>query len=774
MRKTLLLIATSLLLNVGAAFAQMADVTAQYITNADFEACDALPTVVYHDNQKDIDVNKIELWSHWNTPKGTDYESQGWKLVEQAKNANGGVVTYGCNIQSGQYAAAGEPGPASGVTGNKGLCFCGAAGLIYQQTDEITLPAGIYRLTVNLYARNGQTSNPGPTQQVNNVKTGFMPTGGGEDDLIPAKRASVQFASNAWDQDVLDIELTEPTKGRFQICYGSSYFVIVDDIKLEYQGGVVTTPLVNVITKAQALNAELENADLTTAISVAQAFVQEPTIQEDVPTQVEALYNAMSTALAATTKVVDITSAYVANHSFETGKVEPWEWTVNSGTIAEPVNTESNAYIDGKNVAYFNTTGSNNIIQTISHLPVGYYIAAAKLNGGKAKIVLGGTSTERLGGSDALFLRVFSPASEFATGEITIGFKGSVVYRMDDFHIYYGKDAASLNDTILQLVKADAQALLDAGQFSIITGKERTELAEAIAGDNGVTINTKANAFYKSLSDYSDFEKAKTAAEDYNKDLYPYAKESIYQQIQTLTTTVAESATHAALLVENLSEACFNYYVSNYYCEGVENTDYTAQILGANATENPTGWGVKNMTVRTDKAGWTNPKTGEVDKVVYGVTTDYYRACKDEASILKQTLTGLPAGKYVLSMTAMGSNNLTINVFFNSKPIGEIVTVGTSGGGKYGAGWNDYAIEFTKADDTDMPLQLQCKPTANYQDWYIDNFRLYKLTENGDGIENVSNVKCQVSNEVYDLSGRKVVKPTKGLYIVGGKKVVLK
>ena len=29
-------------------------------------------------------------------------------------------------------------------------------------------------------------------------------------------------------------------------------------------------------------------------------------------------------------------------------------------------------------------------------------------------------------------------------------------------------------------------------------------------------------------------------------------------------------------------------------------------------------------------------------------------------------------------------------------------------------------------------------------------------------------------NEVYDLSGRRVVQPTKGLYIVNGKKVIIK
>ena len=180
------------------------------------------------------------------------------------------------------------------------------------------------------------------------------------------------------------------------------------------------------------------------------------------------------------------------------------------------------------------------------------------------------------------------------------------------------------------------------------------------------------------------------------------------------------------------------------------------------------------MTVRTDKTGWTDPKTGEKDAVVYGVTTDYYRACKDEASILKQTLTGLPAGKYVLSMTAMGSNNLVINVFFNNLPIGEVKTSGTSGGGKYGAGWNDYLIPFTKSSDANMPLQLQCKPAANYQDWYVDNFRLYLLSDTGDGISDNMVNRTLSNGKWYDLSGRQVQNPVKGIYIQDGKKVIRK
>ena len=779
MKKQLLLIAVAMLSTLGIQ-AQMNDVTAQYIPNAGFEECDALPTVVYHDNQKNIDINKIELYSVWNEAKGVDYEAQGWKLVEQNTNANGGVVTYGCNIQSGKYATAGEPGPAEGVTGTKGLCFTGSAGLVYQQANEITLPAGIYRLTVNLYARNGQTSNPGPTQQVVNDHTGFMPTGGTEEnDLIPAIRKSMQFASNAWDTEIIDIELTQPTTGRFQIGYGSSYFVVVDDVKLEYQGGVVTTALTNVIGKAQTLNGVLNSSELTAAIQTAENFIANPTTQDEVATQVEALYNAMATALAATTVPVEITAAYVENPSFESGKIDPWTWVDATGTVGEPVNSASKPFIDGKNIVEFSTTGTNGVKQTISHLPAGYYAVDAKLNM-KAFLKVGTSSKLIQGGTDALYLRVH-PTVYHATsaGDLTVASQASVAYRVDNFRLFYGKDETSLLAALLPAVQDDARAVIAMSDLDIVTGQERTNLQSAIEGTDIDAINTAIEAFVNGKDNYSKFEKAKTAAAAYNEADYPYASKTIYEQIQTLVNSEAQSAADALAKAGELSQLCLDYYVSNAYCEGVKGAvDCTSSIAGANATGTnvAAAWHKLNMQIRTDKTAWKNPKTSEDDKNVYGVTADYYREAKDKTSYMYQTISGLSAGKYVLSVTYMSANTISPEVQVNGVKVGELKGVGAYGGGVYGGGWIENVIEFDKADGTDMELRLTYVGTANYQDWYFDNLRLYRIEGTIDGIEMVqpSALECQPSTSVvYDLQGRRVAQPTKGLYIVNGKKVVL-
>jgi len=49
--------------------------------------------------------------------------------------------------------------------------------------------------------------------------------------------------------------------------------------------------------------------------------------------------------------------------------------------------------------------------------------------------------------------------------------------------------------------------------------------------------------------------------------------------------------------------------------------------------------------------------------------------------------------------------------------------------------------------------------------------RGFNLNDDADAITEIVNAKSE-NGECYDLSGRRVVKPTKGLYIVNGKKVV--
>ena len=67
-----------------------------------------------------------------------------------------------------------------------------------------------------------------------------------------------------------------------------------------------------------------------------------------------------------------------------------------------------------------------------------------------------------------------------------------------------------------------------------------------------------------------------------------------------------------------------------------------------------------------------------------------------------------------------------------------------------------------------------CKPSHVGGNWIVfNNFTLTRYAEGDTGIA-PSTLNPQPSTEVYDLHGRRVLNPTKGIYIVNGKKVVIK
>lgn len=75
--------------------------------------------------------------------------------------------------------------------------------------------------------------------------------------------------------------------------------------------------------------------------------------------------------------------------------------------------------------------------------------------------------------------------------------------------------------------------------------------------------------------------------------------------------------------------------------------------------------------------------------------------------------------------------------------------------------------------DGQRPLTLGIRGTATAQ-WVVwDNFRLkYLGSDNATGIQEAVTSQKAEDNTVYDLSGRRVMKPSRGIYIKNGKKII--
>ena len=90
----------------------------------------------------------------------------------------------------------------------------------------------------------------------------------------------------------------------------------------------------------------------------------------------------------------------------------------------------------------------------------------------------------------------------------------------------------------------------------------------------------------------------------------------------------------------------------------------------------------------------------------------------------------------------------------------------------YSAGVLDIPAEFN-GKEVEFGLHLIYDNTVNFGYWYVKNFKVMGNTGVPTMIENVENTVIN-DNRVYDLQGRIVENPAKGLYIINGKKVVIK
>ena len=131
---------------------------------------------------------------------------------------------------------------------------------------------------------------------------------------------------------------------------------------------------------------------------------------------------------------------------------------------------------------------------------------------------------------------------------------------------------------------------------------------------------------------------------------------------------------------------------------------------------------------------------------------------------ISQQISGLPDGKYRLSVrTGSGVIHAGASLFANSDKTDMTTVVG------------DGAVSvITDITDGTLTFGVELK---NYQsnDCKFDHFTLeYLGLPETDGVKDLSPLAPHASSHIYDLTGRRVLRPTKGFYIVDGQKVVVK
>ncbi len=378
-----------------------------------------------------------------------------------------------------------------------------------------------------------------------------------------------------------------------------------------------------------------------------------------------------------------------------------------------------------------------------------------------------------------------------AAGGLTIGVKNNgnthqwVIW--DNFRLtYLGNDI-----DIEELVESFEEALKNANEdlkdesAEVVTGEERTALEAAIKAYENVdktnaealtaaiaALNAAKNAFEAAKGAYQALADAKEAID---LDAYKYASEEKKAAVETAKAAEATNSEDATAKAAALKKAYRQYAESSALLEGVEGAEVLTETIANPAAEEAIaepwavvlGEGSGGALNILDGEPWTDGEDNATHKYFDG--GNWGESAWDVA--LEQEIT-LPAGKYQLTVKSRASAELSSFNVFAGETKAEMQHIGALGG-LFDRGWNDASVEFELAEEGAIKIGVQ-GVTSTVHNWMsFSDFRLAAFTTTENGIISVKTNKFQ-NNKYYNLNGQEVIAPTKGLYIINGKKVVIK
>ena len=746
------------------------DVTATYITNADF-------------SQSTPIESNLKGYGKDGTPYGFQ-TVDGWtSVVLSADNSNasypnsgmgGAVFAYGSSYQlQGNNKTAPATNPEGEATGNA-LGFFGVWGCGGYYYQEVTFPAGKYKLTFPIYCASGT--------QANETHTGFFPTSGTN------RTVAINTTVGSWVNRTVEFVLTAETAGQIRLGYkstgggsGANPHLFFDGVKIEYTPQVVKDVLATALTAANNANASL--GTLTDAIATAQAVYDDENATQD---EVNAAAAALNAAVELAMSAAGDASFLIPNLGFENCTVT----TTNAaaGGSAAPVNIEGdwtqtssaawcssavveyggsgqvngvsapatdNAGNTGKTLGVSVGWGGTVTYQSASAtFPAGVY--TVKVNGYNAlegvtqfKSMFGFVPTE---GAATLSTKtafaygtweedvVTFTLNEATEGKIQVGGQAisggsgsNAKVFFDNITIGYQSFLAGAK-AAWDEAKAAAEAAVADEAYANVTGEEQTALNAEIDKAEPTTVDGYNEAAAALTAATTTFTTAKASYDAFyaiaNSDYVTTLNYGTEEKRQALDEACSVEPTSAADAVEKTNAvytALRTYYESHALAENVEGAvDYAGAIADADPETNK-GWtggiGVDNR----DAEKYTNADGSKSGKYYDGGWSQ-----NAGANINMTREIFVPAGKYLLTVTARGSMSLTE---YNMSIGDKTVTLPQNGSGVevgvFGHGWDDVSIEF---ESDGHPLTLRIKATSTeYQQWVSFNrFRLVQLEQNND------------------------------------------
>lgn len=293
------------------------------------------------------------------------------------------------------------------------------------------------------------------------------------------------------------------------------------------------------------------------------------------------------------------------------------------------------------------------------------------------------------------------------------------------------------------LVKKNYDAILATAKATTddnVTGEEKTKLESLIAATPAdyvtaasdlqlATINfNEAISSYKKLSEFNlNLKYASTEK-----------KNALDKALGDSPKTAAEAEAKSA--DKTLISARRAYVESNGKAEGVKGAvDCTDKVVNPKFADKKVGWkeGQDDKGAAKNDETWTN-----ADGTKGGNYYDYWNGSANNQYV-SQEVTGLSAGKYIVTIKARAQVGFYVYVRINDKNAADVNEIGNAGG-VFDRGWNDYTAEFTVGEDGKVKIEVgNYKPSGvdNQVGWFgFGDVRLVRLSEAVTLDETVDNV----------------------------------
>lgn len=746
------------------------DVTADLLTNADFSASTPLEVDLrgYGKDMVGDDVYGIQEVDGW---QYTILSGDNNTAAYPNSGMGGAVFAYGSsNYLRGNNVNVPAVGP-DGNSGN-GLAFFAVWGCGAYYYQDVTLQPGEYTISIPVYCISGTQNN---TSYI-----GFIPNSGSK------QVVATNPAVGQWTTQTVSFTLAAETAGKIVLGYqstgsgsGANPHLVIDKVTIMYTSTVVKDELASVIEIATSTNDKVNDSNLAAAIAAAQAVYDNPTAsQDEVNAQVEALQQAISAATTAYIQEKGDATVLINNPGFELTTPETTNWASGANpnsanyattgwTNSQGAGWSSSAVVEYRGAGQVNgasapetdnegnpgnalgisvgwsgkvTYKSNTIL-----LPAGAYtLTLNAYNNNSATQFKSQNGFISTNGSSYLSTKTSFPYGEWTTDVITFilnedtegyiqiggqaydtGSGNNAKVFFDNITLTYSDPLEALKNAY-QEARAAAQEAWEDPVYSNIFGEENDALYEEFNKEEPTTKEGYEEAIAALQQATATFIAAKDAydawanisSEGTPELIYadPAKKTAVEEALDPMPVTAADAQEKTAAIYQALRA----YYESHALAEGVDGAvDYTSAIESANANTN-SGW---NHGIGTNQGqGYTEANGNVAPKYLDGGW-----ASNAGVNIDMTREVAVPAGKYLLTVTARGAVDLDQYTLSIADQTIDLPHIGGSGG-VFNNGWNDASIEF-ESNGNPLTLEIIAKSTA-YQQWIsFDRFRLVQLEE---------------------------------------------